>query len=497
MALRRSGLTHYVAVSGSNVALVLAAWWLIVAPLGAGVRLRAATGLMVLAVFVVVTRWESSVLRAATMASLVLGGRILSIPVDAWTALGLAVTVLLGMSGDLAYDIGFQLSVAATSGVLLGVGLWRERKPRAVWATLAATTSAQLAVVPLLLVHFGTVPLLSPLANLAAAPLVTVATALAGGGVVIGWDPLLVVADRAAAGVLQIARIAEAWPQLDVLGATTVVGGVVLAWRTPLRRVVAGGVVAVALVAMIPPGPPAVPEVTFLDVGQGDSVLVRDPSGAVALLDGGREPAVLGDHLRHRGIRRIDLLIASHGDADHVGGLSELAERVAIGQMWIPAFQPPSDLLAEVVAEVQATGAAIHEVSAGVVARLGEYGLEVLGPRRRYADENDGSVVLMLSARGSTVLLPGDVGAIAQRELPPLLPDLLMVPHHGSATTDPAWLEAVVGTAAVISVGENSYGHPDPAIISVLERQRVAVRTTLERGSVTVAFQLDGLVLAP
>ena len=206
---------------------------------------------------------------------------------------------------------------------------------------------------------------------------------------------------------------------------------------------------------------------------------------------------MLRDHLRSLGIHRIDLLIASHGDADHVGGLSGLAELVAIGQMWIPAFQPHSELLADVVAEVSATGAAIHEVSPGVVARLGEFEFQVLGPRRRYADENDGSVVLMLSARGSTVLLPGDIGAIAQRELPLLAPDLLMVPHHGSATTDPAWLESAVGAAAVISVGENSYGHPDPAIVSVLEQRQVAVRTTLEQGSVTAVFQFDGLALEP
>jgi hypothetical protein len=87
-SLRRAGLTHFVAVSGSNVALVLGAWWLIVAPLGAGTRLRAISGGLVLIVFVVATRWESSVIRAATMAGLALGGRMVGVPIDAWTTLG-------------------------------------------------------------------------------------------------------------------------------------------------------------------------------------------------------------------------------------------------------------------------------------------------------------------------------------------------------------------------------------------------------------------------
>ena len=87
-ALRRSGLTHFVAVSGSNVALVLGAWWLVLGPLGANNRVRAASGMVVLLVFVVATRWEASVIRAATMAALVLGGRLAGVPLDAWSALG-------------------------------------------------------------------------------------------------------------------------------------------------------------------------------------------------------------------------------------------------------------------------------------------------------------------------------------------------------------------------------------------------------------------------
>ncbi len=118
--LRRSGLTHFVAVSGSNVALFLGAWWLVAGPIGLGPRVRAAGGLVALVVFVVATRWEPSVVRAATMAGLVLTGRIVGLPIGPWRALGGAVVALLLISGELATDVGFQLSVAATAGVLAG-----------------------------------------------------------------------------------------------------------------------------------------------------------------------------------------------------------------------------------------------------------------------------------------------------------------------------------------------------------------------------------------
>jgi competence protein ComEC len=485
-ALRRAGLTHFVAVSGSNVALVLGAWWLIVAPLGAGVRLRAVTGMLVLIVFVVATRWEASVIRAATMAALGLGGRLVGVPIDAWTALGGAVAILLAVSGDLAYDVGFQLSVVATAGVLAGMRLGAGRRPRLLWGALAATVSAQAAVAPLLLLHFGTVPLLAPVANLVAAPLVTGATALAGVGVIVPWDVPLGVAKLMGRVVLEVARLAGGWPQLGPLAAAVTIGGVALAWGTRLRLVVVGAIMVAGLSAALPPGPPQDPTVTFLDVGQGDAVLLREPSGATGLVDGGRDPAVLLDALRRYGVDRLDLVVATHGDTDHVGGLAGLSQSVEVGRFWAPADQGVSDLLQEIVDAMESKGVSIDAVSAGNDARLGEFRLSVLGPQRRYAAENDGSVVLWLESRGTSVLLPGDIGAIAQRDLGPLDPDVLLVPHHGAATTDLDWLTRTLGSLAVISVGRNSYGHPDPAVMDAIIRSGSSVVTTLESGDVSI-----------
>lgn len=487
-SLRRAGLTHFVAVSGSNVALVLGAWWLVLGPIGAGNRIRAVTGLVVLLVFVVATRWESSVIRAATMAAIVLGGRAAGVPVAAWTALGGAIAILLAISGDLAYDVGFQLSVAATAGVLLGSRLWSDRSPRVLWAALAATVSAQLAVVPLLLLHFGTVPLLSPLANLVAAPLVTVATALAGIGVVINWDAPLLLAEQAARGVLQVARVAGEWPQLGPAESLVAAMAAGLAWKTRLRPAIVGAVAIVAVAAAIPPGPPAVPTITFLDVGQGDAVLVRDPSGAAILVDGGREPDVLHRALRRYGLARIDLLVATHGDADHAGGLVGLEEVVEIGRLWVPANQDLADILPDIILAMTENGVPVDTIEAGRTARLGEFEVAVLGPQRRYAKENDGSVVLWITARGRSTLLPGDIEAVAQGELEPLRPDLLLVPHHGSSSTDLNWLADTVGPTAVISVGENGYGHPDPGVVATLEAASTGVMMTLEEGDISVPF---------
>jgi len=493
-SLRRAGLTHYVAVSGSNVALVLGAWWLVLGPLGAGNRARAITGLVVLVVFVVATRWEPSVVRAATMASLVLGGRAAGFALDAWSALGGAVAVLLAVSGDLAYDVGFQLSVAATAGVLLGARLASNRRPRMLWGLLAATVSAQIAVAPILLLHFGSVPLLAPVANLLAAPMVTVATALAGAGVVTGWILPMEVAAWVAGRILDLAGVVGEWPQLGAVAVTGLALVITVSWLARVPWVAAGVVGAVAIAAMLPQAPPDVPTVVFLDVGQGDATLLRDPSGAVVLMDGGREPAVLRTALRDHGVRHIDLLVASHGDADHVGGFDGLLDMLPVGRIWVPEYAEMGDLLEGVIAQAAVHDIPVDLVTSGDRARMGEFQLDVLSPGRRYATDNDGSVVLLvtsglLTSGGRTVLLPGDIGSVAQANLEPVRPDVMLVPHHGAATTDPGWLAATVGDIAVISVGPNTYGHPAPEILAVLTDLGVTVLTTQDNGHVSIPLR--------
>jgi competence protein ComEC len=490
-ALRRSGLTHFVAVSGSNVGLFLAGWWIVVAPLGVGSRRRAVLGVAGLAVFVVATRWEASVVRAAVMAGLVLLGAARGLALDAWVALGAAVTLLLLVSGQLASDVGFQLSVAATLGILVGAGMFARRRPRWLWATLGASIAAQGAVVPLLLLHFGVVPLLSPVANLLAAPMVTVATIVAAAGVLTGVEFVVAVAAIPAAGVLAVARLAAEWPQLGIAGA---LGLAVLgagATRPGLRPFVAvAAAAALAWPILSQPGAPAHSTVTFLDVGQGDAVLIREASGAVALVDGGRDPGRLSDAIRRYGVRRVDLLVVTHGDDDHAGGLRGIFGRIAVGRLWVPEHPNHGTVLEELVAEAGDLGIPVDRVDAGFRTRIGSVPVEAVGPQRRYQSQNDGSIVLWLPGDRS-VLLTGDIEAVAQNELPDLSPDVMLVPHHGSATSDLDWLARIRPETAVVSVGENTYGHPAPEVMEVLRASGAEVHVTRDHGDLSVPIDSD------
>ncbi len=487
--MRRTGLLHFVAVSGGNVAIFLGGVWLLLGLIPMGPRVRAGVGLVGVGLFVLVTRWEPSVLRAGVMVALLLAGRVAGVPVDAWTAFGGAATLLLLTAPQLIFDVGFQLSALATAGLLLGSHVWSLRRPAPVWRSLGATVAAQLAVTPLLLWHFGSVPAFSALANVIAAPLVALGTAAGWGRVFTGAPGLDRGAEMTAHLVLRLADWAAQLPQVGLMGVLGLLGFlVVLRWRASVGI----GVAAAAVIASsITPGAPPVPAATFLDIGQGDAVLLRSPQGQVVAVDTGPDPVAYRAALRRHGVGHIDLLILTHSDNDHIGGLAALPGRVSVDRIWYPQFSAPEPW-ADLLGELDTPAA---PVAAGTTATIGMFHLEVLGPGRRFAADNDGSVVVWAEANGHTLLLTGDIERVAQLELPSLHPDVLLVPHHGSATTDLDWLAATVGPLAVISYGENSYGHPSSRVVDVLDKATTRVLHT-EGGDVTVRLERSGLFTA-
>ena len=484
VAMRRSGLAHFVAVSGSNVALFLALLAVVAGPLAIGPRSRALIGLLGLPVYAAATAFEPSVMRATVMAAVTLGGRLVGIVLDAWQLLSLAVASLVLYDPALTANVGFQLSVAATAGVLIGAR-WPARG--LIWRSLAVTLGAQIAVAPLLMAHFGAVPLLSPLVNLVAAPLVAGATVLAALGVA-GLAPLLGPAEWLANLVLSLARGAAPWPQLGALELGLALITVVALTVFRALRPMAALVTAVAAVALLVTGGGSLASgsVAVLDVGQGDSILINGGDGHFALVDGGPDGAVLAERLTHYGVDSIDLVIVSHVHADHVTGLAELVGTIPIGELWAdpdPHMTPAFDDLRQAAG---VAGLAVTNPQAGDTRRLGVLSLEVEGPMRRYASPNDQSIVVTVHGSARTMLLSGDIETYAQADLSELHADVLKVPHQGAATSDPAWLESVGAKLAVISVGPNDYGHPADWVIETLSRSGAEVRRTDVDGDVIV-----------
>jgi competence protein ComEC len=245
--------------------------------------------------------------------------------------------------------------------------------------------------------------------------------------------------------------------------------------RPPLAAGVAALVAAAAALAGTQPDPAGAHpglRIRFLDVGQGDAIVLEPAGAAPVLVDGGPPDAGVAEHLLASGIERLSAVVATHPEADHVGGLPDVLARVPTGAYVFAARDRTT------LAAARAAGAEADRVAAGDVLRVGRLRLEVLWPphdRLRAAPTSEAggnalAIVLLAKWGRFEVLLAAD----AEAELAPVEPgriELLKVAHHGSADAGlEALLERTRPEAAVISVGdENPYGHPAPETIAALE----------------------------
>jgi competence protein ComEC len=518
---RATGLGHLVAVSGSNVVMVLAPVLAAVGMLGGGAWARVAVGTAAVVLFALITRWEPSVLRASVMAVLALLGMLAGRPRSASTVLAGAVLILLVADPGLSRSLGFQLSVAATGGLVALAGPLAERMPwipRPVALALAATLGAQVAVTPLLLLRFGMVPLATVPANLLAVPLTAPALLLGLLAAVVALlSPALgSLLGRVAAAPLDLMmatadHTAKAgFPVITsrgvVLPVVAAAGAVALVWRLRrgrrLRRATVALLAAMVLwVAGAGSARPSTVTVTFFDVGQGDAALVRAPDGVNVLIDAGPGHGAVAARLAALGVRRLDVVVASHAHADHVEGLPTVLARHPVSLLLDPRCPGDSPSYRSFLRAAAAEGVPVRRARGGQRFRVGALLIEVLGPDGcRLGDgPNDDSVVLRITGGGRRVLFPGDAEVPAQQDLlddgDPVQADVLKVPHHGGDTSLEGFFAAVGAGLAVVSTGENTYGHPVPGVLAALRAAGMDIVRTDRAGEVTVELTPGRIVV--
>jgi competence protein ComEC len=521
-SMKVSSLSHLTAVSGANCAIIVGLVFAAASALGMPRPARIGTAAAALAGFVILVTPEPSVIRAATMAGVALLSLGVSRPGRGIPLLCVAVIGLLVLDPWLSRSYGFALSVLATAGLLVlasplaaALGRWL---PRWLALVLAIPLSAQLACQPVLLLLEPSLPLYGVLANALAEPAAPVATVLgllacllapvvpqlAAPVAWLAWIPATWIASVATftAG-LPGAR--SPWPTgpagVVVLVVLSIAAVVVLLRAGPPRvRSVARSVLLVAFAAYLATlagtrivtelGRPPDWQFALCDVGQGDATIIRSDS-VVALVDTGAEPEQLSTCLDELGIVRIQLLVLTHFDLDHVGGVDAVigrVDRVLVG----PAADTRDAAIGEAFA---AAGADVDQVSRGARGILGAFMWEVLWPPARgVVPGNAASIVLDVRPSPAcsclSALLLGDLGEESQVRLlgasDPGPVDVVKVAHHGSADQSAALYEALHATVGLIGVGAgNDYGHPTDALLGVLAAT----------GTRALRSDLDGLVL--
>ncbi|WP_309136426.1 ComEC/Rec2 family competence protein [Nocardioides campestrisoli] len=530
---RTTGLTHLLAVSGTNLTLMVG--FLLVAGRWLGVRGRGRYVLAAVGIvgFVLLARTEPSVVRAATMGSIALlaftsNGRDRGI-----RTLGAAVVVLLMWDPTLAVTAGFALSVLATAGILLLAPGWRDAArrwlPPRVAEAVAVPAAAQLACTPVVAALSGEVSLVAVLANVLVAPAVAPATVLGllGGLCAVVWPALgQWVAWPAALSVgwvISVARWGAGLPVPAVTWGTSLfalalltglcVLGAILTPRLLARPVPTLLLCLAVLLAVVVPRPirgwpPPGWLLVACDVGQGDALVVRSGPGSAVVVDAGPEPAAADRCLDRLGVREVSLLVLTHYHQDHVGGLSGVLDGRRVAQVWASPLADPPEGAAEVARTLGAAGLQalpapyleIHQVGAASVQPVWPGpGLPLVVADGDGA--NDASVVLLVEVDGVRLLLTGDIEPPAQaglgRAVAGLRVDVLKVPHHGSRAQDMEFLTSLGARVALVPVGEdNGYGHPAPELLAALTERGTRVLRTDTSGDLAVVQVDSGLGVA-
>ena len=510
-AMKRSGLTHLVAVSGANFAIVstFVLWCMQFLIRRKNVRIIATA--IALICFIALVRPSPSVLRAAAMAAVLLSAQLGKRGSDSLPALGFAMcAVVLGDPWQ-ARDAGFALSVLATAGLLLLAPQIVEKLPahKKLAGALAPPIAAIVFCSPILVSLSGYLSPMSIIANLLAAPVVAPITVLGFIAALVSpvapWlTQFILFFIRFPAGFITgVAHWVAAFPVLTIhngligFAVVALILAALFLFKRSWKQTTAVLLIAIFTLGWLQRWPAGDWQVAQCDVGQGDSLVVNLGADRAIVIDVGPEPVAEDKCLKNLGIKEIPLLILSHFHADHVGGLSGLLKGRKVNQVWISNNLEPA--LHSKLALNSLKSSQIVRVQKGLTAQVGEVGLKVLWPEAttRTFEElpgegsaiNNSSIAVIAQSSDWSLFSAGDLEPPAQHELinsvGPV--DIYKLCHHGSKYQDEGLMKALSAQIALISVGaKNPYGHPAKESIDSLTRLGTQVFRTDTDGAIAV-----------
>lgn len=494
-----AGLSHLTAVSGANFAIISAFLFALLGLFIPNRKVQLLITIIALCFYVLLARPTPSVVRAATMVTIYLFAKFSGRRTLAASTLAVAVTAILLINPFLAFEPGFILSVLATTGLIFLAPSLADRipGPKIVSELIAIPTSATIFCAPYILLLSGSLNLGTIVLNILAAPAIPFITILTFIAMLIiipaSWlaIPILKIADLGADWIVVLAQVSDEFPSFVTSPITILlifIGITVMrkfGWKGAMPIFATVLLLSMSQRIFFPGGDWRIGQ---CDVGQGDALLVNLGDGSAILFDAGPDIAKLNSCLSLFGVKRLPLVVISHSHADHYVGLKGL-QGVAIGEIW----SNRSDLAF--------ASSKTLEVRAGFEADIGEVGLSIIWPKTGTesfesisgdgSPENNRSVVSLVEIDGRKLLVTGDIEPGAQSELIDALPDLdfIKVPHHGSRFQN---LDLFTSAEVfLVSVGINTYGHPDGGLISHLEQLGRVFRTDLD-GAIAIGWESGG-----
>ena len=512
-SMRRSGLTHLVAVSGANFALVSAFVLWMMQFLFARMKFRLSATAISLIAFIALVRPSPSVLRAAAMAAVLLVAQGTKKGRDSLPALGFAMAAVVVVDPWQARDAGFALSVLATAGLLLFAPVLIEKLsihlPGKLAQALAPPIAATVFCSPIIVALSGYLAPMSVIANLLAAPFVAPITIV--GFIAALFSPfaplistVLIWFIRFPAGAIAlIAHWASSFPVLTLqsgkIGFLIIASFTLGSWllKKWFKHIIVFTLVILISITWLQRWPGGDWQVANCDIGQGDSMVINLGNHRGIVIDVGPDPVAEDRCLKALGIKEIPLLILSHFHADHVAGLPGAIKNRTVGQVWVSVNSAP--LVESAMAQAALKGVEMIKAVRGMSARVGPLTIRVLWPTLSAtsfeempgdgSQINNSSIATLITSDAFSLFAGGDleppVQEILVKDVGPV--DIYKVCHHGSRYQDLAFMSALHPRISIISVGAgNTYGHPAVQTLQSLARLGSEVLRTDIDGAIAV-----------
>lgn len=524
---QRSGISHLFAISGLHMSLIGMGAYRLIRKAGAGFLLSGIVAGSLIIIYVMMIGASASVIRALVMLLAAFLAAYLGRTYDLLSALALAVLLILWDSPYQICQAGFQLSAGAVLGVGLLVPELERIGPRAgntsrlfqvCQKSILASLGIQLATLPVILYHFFQLPLYGILINPVVIPLMGVVVVSGIMGILLGGFFPAAGVFAAGPGHYILSYYECLCRLFQRLPGSTLIRGRPELWQISVYYLILGAAVwlagrkqrsrfllpALAAGLILHPLPVTGLRVTFLDVGQGDGIVVQTGRHTV-LVDGGSSSFKnLGKYrlepfLKSRGITVIDYAYVTHADLDHISGLMYLMESgrdIRIRNLMLPVLGKTDEAYRQLVLPAVNQGVTIHWIAEDDGIGDKTFRIDCLYPREQdiATDRNSHSSVLQVDYGGFHMLLTGDMGEVQEQNMlgrTPIaarLPEIqvLKLAHHGSRlSSSEAWLEQIDPVWAVVSYGaDNTYGHPHREVRERLARQNIILYETAQNGAI-------------
>lgn len=530
LALQKSGLFHLIAISGAHIAIISYLLFGILKLFGTPKRPSYAVLIVLLLFYALLVEGRASVFRAAIMSLVFLVGKLLWKNSRLLNTISFSAFILLIANPFYLFDMGFELTFAATLSIILffpAVQKYLPRLPLKISDLFALSLTAQLGVLPFLASSFNRVSISSLLLNLAAIPLTGVIMGL--GFVFLGLSFVNSLLAQGMARALEFLVRVFLWiahlfdpvaffsyriptpPLPIILGYFIFLLLFLLRTKFKGQKLLTVTFFALFLVLLVTYPFPAQSSrslrLTFLDVGQGDCILVEFPGRKKMLVDGGGVPDdsfdigenVVSPFLWSKGIKKIDYLVLTHAHPDHMNGLKAVARNFKVGRFW-EAFSPPQSPAYEELKNSLGPAVLKERIFRGFDYQAGDVKMRVLHPEEEkpfvHEAVNEKSIVLRLSSGETSFLLASDIGLGAESEMIEknllLQSQILKSPHHGSkSSSSELFLDKVQPQIVVVTVGRgNLYGVPNQEVLDRYKKLRARILRTDEEGAVEIA--IDG-----